>query len=185
MTTINESIVDISVGGTFGAAIDSKKNVWTWGNNASGERGLGDYQNRNLIQRVNLLKGKFVSSISCGTSHILVLGADIITHFSPKTKRKFTLNSEKRPKEISTTPRNASAPKFIDTAFTPTDSKRRSPRRKSPRKSEIPYKEDTFSPKKNETENFIVDSVPYPIKKFDKPTKIIENKGPETSERAY
>jgi alpha-tubulin suppressor-like RCC1 family protein len=39
-------VTDVEVGASFGAVIDSRGMVWTWGSNASGELGVGDYEPR-------------------------------------------------------------------------------------------------------------------------------------------
>lgn len=38
---IESSIVDASVGGCFGSALDQDGGVWVWGSNSHGELGLG------------------------------------------------------------------------------------------------------------------------------------------------
>ena len=39
-------IVDVSIGGSFGAIVDKEGLLWSWGSNLSGELGLGDYEAR-------------------------------------------------------------------------------------------------------------------------------------------
>jgi len=43
LTSINSKVIDISLGGCFGACIDINNMLWTWGSNNSGELGVGDY----------------------------------------------------------------------------------------------------------------------------------------------
>ena len=65
---------DISVGGFFGAAIDEKNTVWTWGSNTSGELGVGDYEPRtHPFPNINL-QAKKVQKLSCGGSFVIALG---------------------------------------------------------------------------------------------------------------
>lgn len=37
------TLIEFSIGGFFGVAIDNKKNVYSWGNNNYGELGLGHF----------------------------------------------------------------------------------------------------------------------------------------------
>jgi len=39
-------IIQVSIGGCFGAALDRDGLVWTWGSNSNGELGLGDFDPR-------------------------------------------------------------------------------------------------------------------------------------------
>ncbi len=41
---VDLDIIQVSIGGCFGAALDRDGLVWTWGSNSNGELGLGDYE---------------------------------------------------------------------------------------------------------------------------------------------
>ena len=71
---VDSDIVDVSVGGCFGAAIDRDGLLWTWGSNANGELGLGDYEARPYPYPVTLLKNKPVTRVACGGSFAIALG---------------------------------------------------------------------------------------------------------------
>eukprot|EP01022_Parablepharisma_sp_SALTPOND_P035408 TRINITY_DN951_c0_g1_i1.p1 TRINITY_DN951_c0_g1~~TRINITY_DN951_c0_g1_i1.p1 ORF type:complete len:825 (-),score=136.29 TRINITY_DN951_c0_g1_i1:11066-13540(-) len=72
-----EKITDISVGGSFGIALDHTGKLWTWGANTSGELGVGDYEPRASPVPLEKLAAKSVIGISCGGAYALALG---ITH---------------------------------------------------------------------------------------------------------
>ena len=57
---IDSEIIDVSVGGCFGAALDKDGLVWTWGSNSKGELGVGDYEPRPYPYPVTHLKNKKV-----------------------------------------------------------------------------------------------------------------------------
>lgn len=71
---VDLDIVDVSIGGCFGAALDRDGLVWTWGSNSNGELGLGDYEPRPYPQPVSHLKNKPVSKIACGGAFAIAIG---------------------------------------------------------------------------------------------------------------
>eukprot|EP01022_Parablepharisma_sp_SALTPOND_P016056 TRINITY_DN2314_c3_g1_i1.p1 TRINITY_DN2314_c3_g1~~TRINITY_DN2314_c3_g1_i1.p1 ORF type:complete len:1094 (+),score=138.92 TRINITY_DN2314_c3_g1_i1:12288-15569(+) len=73
-TTFLAPVKEISVGGSFGAAVDTEGNVYTWGSNTSGELGMGDFEPRTLPYPVKALQGKTVIKASCGGSYAIALG---------------------------------------------------------------------------------------------------------------
>lgn len=58
--------------------VDSNGLVWTWGSNASGELGMGDFEPRITPFPVIALQGKTVTQLSCGGSYIMALGKDVV-----------------------------------------------------------------------------------------------------------
>lgn len=70
-------LVDIAIGDGFGAGIDSAFQVWTWGDNSSGELGLGDFELRSMPMNVSALHSKKVKTLSCGGGFVLALGCDV------------------------------------------------------------------------------------------------------------
>lgn len=74
LTSINSKVIDISLGGCFGACIDINNMLWTWGSNNSGELGVGDYDSRINPFPVVSLQGKKVVKVSCGGSFTVSLG---------------------------------------------------------------------------------------------------------------
>lgn len=72
---MESDIVDVSIGGCFGAAIDKDGLLWTWGSNSNGELGLGDHEARPYPYPVISLKNKSISNISCGGSFAVALGS--------------------------------------------------------------------------------------------------------------
>lgn len=77
ITLINTKVIDISLGNSFGAFIDSHNMLWTWGSNTSGELGVGDYDSRINPFPVVSLKEKKVMMVSCGGSYAISLGRSI------------------------------------------------------------------------------------------------------------
>ena len=67
-------IVDVSIGGCFGAALDRHGMLWTWGSNSSGELGLGDFEPRNYPHPVAHLKNKPVMKRACGGAFGIAIG---------------------------------------------------------------------------------------------------------------
>ena len=57
---------EVSLGGSQGAALDSKGLIWSWGTNRSGELGVGDNDPRVHPYPILTLKGKSVTKLSCG-----------------------------------------------------------------------------------------------------------------------
>lgn len=74
---ISAIIRDISVGGGFGAALDSSRKVWVWGSNENGELGQGDYEARASPVALAHLSSRRVRLVSCGGCSAIALGADI------------------------------------------------------------------------------------------------------------
>lgn len=70
-------IQDISIGATFGAALDENGKLWTWGSNSAGELGVGDYEPRETPLKIPQLDSKTVVTFSCGGSYAIALG---VTH---------------------------------------------------------------------------------------------------------
>lgn len=64
----------MSIGGCFGAALDRDGMVWTWGSNANGELGTGDFEASSHPCPVTHLKHKPVSKIACGGAFAIALG---------------------------------------------------------------------------------------------------------------
>eukprot|EP01022_Parablepharisma_sp_SALTPOND_P018982 TRINITY_DN3178_c0_g1_i1.p1 TRINITY_DN3178_c0_g1~~TRINITY_DN3178_c0_g1_i1.p1 ORF type:complete len:827 (-),score=129.89 TRINITY_DN3178_c0_g1_i1:9584-12064(-) len=77
VTSITSKVKDLSVGGSFGVALDGNGKVWTWGANTSGELGVGDYEPRSEPFYLSRLQNKTVISVSCGGSFAIALG---VTH---------------------------------------------------------------------------------------------------------
>lgn len=64
----------ISLGNGFGAVLDTKGHIWTWGSNAVGELGHGDTDIRLTPFPVMALKDRLVRLIACGSAFILAVG---------------------------------------------------------------------------------------------------------------
>ena len=77
MSGISGRVMDVAVGGSFGAAVDNQNGLWTWGSNTNGELGLGDYDQRLIPSMVTTLQGKRVRMVACGGAFCLSLGLDI------------------------------------------------------------------------------------------------------------
>ena len=51
--------------------------LWTWGQNSSGELGIGDNEPKPLPYPVIALKKKHVTQVACGESFIVALGSNL------------------------------------------------------------------------------------------------------------
>ncbi len=70
-------VKDISIGGNLGAAADAEGTVFTWGTNAAGELGQGDYDPRSESKcccAVRALREKPVARVACGGNYVIALG---------------------------------------------------------------------------------------------------------------
>ena len=70
---VDSDIIDVNVGGCFGAAVDRDGLLWTWGSNSNGELGVGDFESRPYPFPVTHLKNKSIQRISCGGSFAIAL----------------------------------------------------------------------------------------------------------------
>ena len=55
---VEGGIIDISIGGSFGTALDRDGLIWSWGSNSNGELGIGDYEAKPYPYPVSHLKTK-------------------------------------------------------------------------------------------------------------------------------
>lgn len=67
-------IIDAAIGGSFLIAIDSKCNVFSWGNNSNGELGLGDFECRDIPTMLTGFKGKKITKLAAGGNFVICLG---------------------------------------------------------------------------------------------------------------
>ncbi len=67
VSSFGDTIIwDISVGAEFLLALDSKGDVWGWGNNSEGQLGLGHTDPQPVPIRIPHLEGRGVAQISAG-----------------------------------------------------------------------------------------------------------------------
>ncbi len=67
VSSFGDTIIwDISVGAEFLLALDSKGDVWGWGNNNEGQLGLGHTDPQPVPIRIPHLEGRGVAQISAG-----------------------------------------------------------------------------------------------------------------------
>lgn len=71
---IDSDIIDVSVGGCFGAAVDREGLIWSWGSNSKGELGVGDFEPRPYPYPVTHLKNKKVKRVACGGAFAIAIG---------------------------------------------------------------------------------------------------------------
>lgn len=76
-------VAEVSVGGSFGAAVDRDGTAYTWGSNASGELGVGDFDSRTVPQVVRALQGKTVLKMACGGAYAIALGKTVLPGQAP------------------------------------------------------------------------------------------------------
>jgi alpha-tubulin suppressor-like RCC1 family protein len=65
--------IQIVCGGWHTIGLTKKGEVFTWGNNGSGQLGHGDNDERTIPTKVAGLDGLFIIQISCGNSHTAAL----------------------------------------------------------------------------------------------------------------
>lgn len=65
---------EVTVGGSFGLALDESGKLFAWGANTSGELGIGDYEPKASPFPLEKLSTKSVVCISCGGSYAIALG---------------------------------------------------------------------------------------------------------------
>ena len=85
--SIGESMIEISIGHNFGAAVSESGRVWTWGNNEFGQLGCNDTTPKVCLTEVSRINSKRVFQISAGGSHIAALG-EILSKSSAKRSRE-------------------------------------------------------------------------------------------------
>jgi len=67
---------DVEMGSGFGAALDVSRRVWTWGSNAAGELGLGDFKPRKAPVLVTMLGSRAVRGLACGNDFVVALAGE-------------------------------------------------------------------------------------------------------------
>jgi alpha-tubulin suppressor-like RCC1 family protein len=75
------SIADLAAGEEHGAYVTSSGQLYVWGNNSSGQLGLGTsttlYTSPVVVSTSSgVLNGKSISKVSCGSQHTLILSTD-------------------------------------------------------------------------------------------------------------
>eukprot|EP01022_Parablepharisma_sp_SALTPOND_P019135 TRINITY_DN3227_c0_g1_i1.p1 TRINITY_DN3227_c0_g1~~TRINITY_DN3227_c0_g1_i1.p1 ORF type:complete len:969 (-),score=97.88 TRINITY_DN3227_c0_g1_i1:135-2957(-) len=101
-------IIDVSIGGCFGVALDKHGAVYSWGANSSGELGVGDYNPRATPCLIKSLEEKIVTQISCGASSAIALGQDIgmgyektrVSRHLAEEDRRYTQYEKSRSSEV-------------------------------------------------------------------------------------
>src|SRR6185437_3864749 len=69
----NEKISFITCGYAHSICLTENNLCYIWGNNSSGELGLGDFNNRNIPTLLTLPNNEKVSFITCGNYHSICL----------------------------------------------------------------------------------------------------------------
>jgi alpha-tubulin suppressor-like RCC1 family protein len=71
----SEKFSDLQIGSNFGVAVGRSGELYSWGNNVSGELGVGDFSEKKTgIFPINFLKDKRVLTFSCGENHVIAIG---------------------------------------------------------------------------------------------------------------
>ncbi|CAI2380880.1 unnamed protein product [Moneuplotes crassus] len=91
---IPKSVLDVSLGTSVSACIDSSGLIWTWGENTNGELGVGDFQPKSTPFPVMALQRKNVTKISCGGSFYIAIGKPIIKRKNTRNKASNISNTE-------------------------------------------------------------------------------------------
>jgi alpha-tubulin suppressor-like RCC1 family protein len=69
-------VVKLAPGNGFTIALTAEGRVWSWGNNASGQLGLGNTTRVYAPVQVSALAAEFIVDIAAGNSHVLALTRD-------------------------------------------------------------------------------------------------------------
>jgi alpha-tubulin suppressor-like RCC1 family protein len=80
---------------SFGAALDTDGFVYSWGDNQTGQLGLGDFSARKLPTKINQLRKKKVNLVSCGAGFVVALGKDVPEGFVKPKKTKRVKDQQK------------------------------------------------------------------------------------------
>ncbi len=67
---VRNNIPEISCGGRHTAIITLDNKMYVWGNNWDGQLGLGDHNNRNLPEKININN---IMSVNCGSEHTVAI----------------------------------------------------------------------------------------------------------------
>lgn len=67
-------LADVAIGGLFGVVLDARGCLYSWGSNANGELGTGDFESRATPCLVEGLQSKTVAKVSCGGAYVMALG---------------------------------------------------------------------------------------------------------------
>ena len=73
---------------SFGTAIDADGFLYSWGDNQTGQLGLGDFSARKIPTKVNQLRKKRVNLVQCGGSFVVALGKDVPEGYQKAKKSK-------------------------------------------------------------------------------------------------
>ena len=73
----SQSFIGIEVNGSFGVALDSNKNIWTWGTNTNGELGISTFIPKSTPTMIQTLHKK-IEHIYCGPTFVFAT-PEIIT----------------------------------------------------------------------------------------------------------
>ena len=66
----NKPFIDFSIGGSFGLALDSNHNLWTWGTNTSGELGNNSYMPKSTPA---MMEEKEIAQVYCGSAYVFAI----------------------------------------------------------------------------------------------------------------
>ena len=106
LNEIEGIIVDIELGGNFAGAIDTEGDLYTWGENKSGELGAGDYKPRTRPTHFPSIKGKQLIAISCGGAYAIALGRNTTNAF-PLSYRSPLKSKSPLQEDIKTIPKRS------------------------------------------------------------------------------
>ena len=98
--------MNVSVGSNLASCIDKTGRIWTWGNNAAGELGHGDFEPCPEPKTVALLHSKNVDLVSCGGGFVIALGHSR-NHISSRSTAKQELEARFGGKRESTRERSS------------------------------------------------------------------------------
>lgn len=73
---IPERVEHVSIGDKFGVALTIDHQIYSWGENAQGQLGTGDFESLSTPRQMQRLTsdGRVVQQVACGSSFVLCLG---------------------------------------------------------------------------------------------------------------
>lgn len=84
-------MVDVSIGMTFGAAVDCRSVLYVWGDNSNGELGLGDYNPRPNPVVLSALEGKKLQQVVTGAQFCICLGGNVKKSNTSTVKQRYSI----------------------------------------------------------------------------------------------
>lgn len=111
---IKNKIQNVALGNGFGLCFDSNGILYGWGNNNSGELGLGDYEHRTNINQIVTLQNKVIKDFSCGGNFVIALGNTLNKKLEENNINETTTRPAKLPMNLNINEKNNNSLDFFE-----------------------------------------------------------------------